>query len=330
LSAGYKNRTIEDELVIDSDGVVAELSFDHLNLCLSNCRLEEVIERNNQEIERRMTHLENKLIKVSKELELRDLIFHEKLNDGVFGAVLRVSSTALMTNYVLKVYSKKRVAEEDIIKLIASQKKILERIGNPFIVSLAKTFVNADNYYFLMEYVRGADLLDVMKEIGLLSSNDSKFLVATMIYILQYLHYHGIIHRDFKPENFMITEHGYLKLIEMLTAKALKNKAGRTFTILGTPHYMAPEIMVNKGYSTYVDLWSVGVMLYEMLCGVMPFGEDTSTPNDIYEDILKDNLRFPTTLKDKKARKLIEQLLSRNPESRLGGSYASLMSHPWL
>lgn len=91
---------------------------------------------------------------------------------------------------------------------------------------------------------------------------------------MEYLHIRNIIYRDLKPENVMVEADGYLRLIDMGTAKQLKQNSGfRTFTIIGTPHYMAPEVMQGKGYSFSVDIWSLGVLLYEFFCGHLPFGE---------------------------------------------------------
>jgi len=105
-----------------------------------------------------------------------------------------------------------------------------------------------------------------------------------MILAVEYLHNMKIVYRDIKPENIMVDEHGYLKMIDMGTAKILNPKYGvsRTFTIIGTPHYMAPEIINGKGYSFTVDLWSIGVCLYEFMCGYVPFGDDAEDPYDIY------------------------------------------------
>ena len=117
----------------------------------------------------------------------------------------------------------------------------------------------------------------------------------------------------------------------MGTAKIIGGKHhDRTFTIIGTPHYMAPEIITGKGYSYSVDLWSIGICLYEFLCGGVPFAEDADDPYEIYEEIIKKQISYPNFLKDKKARKIIDQLLSKVPELRLGGSYASLKNHPWF
>jgi len=105
------------------------------------------------------------------------------------------------------------------------------------------------------------ELFDVIREIGLLSTLDSQFYIGSLILAMEYLHSNHIIYRDIKPENIMVDDKGYLKLIDMGTAKIMKSKVGtmtRTFTIIGTPHYMAPEVISGKGYNFLVDLWSIG------------------------------------------------------------------------
>jgi cGMP-dependent protein kinase len=163
-----------------------------------------------------------------------------------------------------------------------------------------------------------------------------------MILAVEYLHKKRIVYRDIKPENIMIDEMGYLKLIDMGTAKILKVENGicRTNTILGTPHYMAPEILKHKGYGLNVDLWSIGslcskgITLYEFMCGLVPFGDDCEEPNEVYELIDKQKLAFPPYFdnipENKPAKSFIEQLLNRSPEARLGGSYAALKAHKWF
>lgn len=132
---------------------------------------------------------------------------------------------------------------------------------------------------------------------------------------------------------------GFMKLIDMGTAKFLKGKGGRTYTIIGTPHYMAPEILTGKGYSYSVDLWSIGICLYEFMCGGVPYAEDADDPYqysilfysyEIYEEIVKKPLTYPSFLKDKKAKKLMDQLLNKTSELRLGSSYAALKANLWF
>ena len=108
--------------------------------------------------------------------------------------------------------------------------------------------------------------------------------------MFEYLHARDIIYRDLKPENVMIDEQGYPRLIDFGTAKILE---GRTYTIVGTPHYMAPEIITGKGYDYNADYWSLGVVLFEFMCGGVPFGEEEEDPYNIYEAILSAPLRYP-------------------------------------
>jgi cGMP-dependent protein kinase len=132
-----------------------------------------------------------------------------------------------------------------------------------------------ERIYFLTEHVQGCDLFDAIRAMGLLSDADCKFHVACLILILEHLHERDIVYRDLKPENIMIDDQGYPKLIDFGTAKVIDR---RTYTIVGTPHYMAPEIIIGKGYDTKVDYWAVGVILYEFMCGGVPFGEEEEDP----------------------------------------------------
>jgi len=127
---------------------------------------------------------------------------------------------------------------------------------------------------------------------------------------LEFLHDHNTIYRDLKPENCMVDNEGNLKLIDMGTAKVLKEKskssASRTFTIIGTPHYMAPEVITGKGYTMNVDIWSLGICLFEFMCGFVPFGEEAEDPYVIYEEIIKTKeLTYPSYFSDAPAKKLM-------------------------
>ena len=129
-----------------------------------------------------------------------------------------------------------------------------------------------------MNYVKGVELFDVIRELGLLGSHHCMFYIGSLILCLEYMHTNYIIYRDIKPENIMIDEKGYIVLLDMGTAKFLKGKSGRTHTVIGTPHYMAPEIMLGKGYTYSSDLWSLGVCLFEFATGMHPFAEGVEDP----------------------------------------------------
>eukprot|EP00331_Platyophrya_macrostoma_P032380 CAMPEP_0176454038 /NCGR_PEP_ID=MMETSP0127-20121128/29668_1 /TAXON_ID=938130 /ORGANISM="Platyophrya macrostoma, Strain WH" /LENGTH=350 /DNA_ID=CAMNT_0017843157 /DNA_START=52 /DNA_END=1104 /DNA_ORIENTATION=- len=276
----------------------------------------------------------NDLKKQAQKIQLDSLIFYKKLGFGQFGSVYLVKHPDHPDFMALKCVSKQKVQETELETHIKQEKQVMEAVNFPFIVSLIRTFKDEHSVYFLEEYIKGMELFDVIRDIGLLTSEESQFYAGSMILAIEYMHNQDIVYRDMKPENVMIDSNGYPKLIDMGTCKELKRSEsgfpGRTFTIIGTPLYMAPEIIAGKGYTINVDLWSIGVCLYEFLCGMVPFGEDAEDPYEIHEEIMNMPLKYPSFLKDVKAKKLMDQLLSKVAEVRLGGSFASLKAHPWF
>ena len=259
---------------------------------------------------------------------LDQLVVIKELGKGMFGSVFLVVHKEKKTCYALKCVSRQKIRVYDIASNVVLERQLLLQIDHIFIMKLVKTFKDRKRVYFLAEFVNGQDLFDVIRIIGLLSEADCKFYVAGLVLILEHLHERKIVYRDLKPENVMVDEMGYPKLIDFGTAKLLE---GRTFTIVGTPHYMAPEVVLGKGYMHSVDIWSLGVMLFEFICGGVPFGEEEDDPFMIYERILRDALRFPATLsKPSPLRSFLELLLNKNPALRLQSSTSQLKDHPWL
>jgi cGMP-dependent protein kinase len=124
----------------------------------------------------------------------------------------------------------------------------------------------------------------------------------------------------------MLDRLGYPKLIDFGTAKVIQDRA---YTIVGTPHYMAPEVILGNSYSFSVDIWSLGIMLYEFVCGIVPFGEDIEDTYAVYEAVIARNLIYPAYVnQNMKAKSLIDQLLSRNPGMRSDAK--TLKSHPYF
>jgi len=139
-----------------------------------------------------------------------------------------------------------------------------------------------------------------------------------LVIVLEELGDRNIVYRDLKPENVMLDQQGYLKLIDFGIAKKLEDGKSRTFTMIGTPHYMAPEVMRGQGYSTEVDLWSLGVMLFEFVCGYLPFADELDDPTEVCTAVLKDPLAFPQRYRDAPGKLLMQRLLCRQPKKRLG------------
>ncbi|OMJ88882.1 hypothetical protein SteCoe_2545 [Stentor coeruleus] len=261
-------------------------------------------------------------------ISLRDLTVVKVLGKGMFGNVFLVVDRQKQRLYALKTVSRKKIERYEIQENLILERKILLTLDHVFIMKLVKTFKDQKRIYFLTEYVRGLDMFDVLREVNIVSEHDAKFYTACLILILEYVHERDIIYRDLKPENIMIDQDGYPKLIDFGISKVI---SGRTYTIVGTPHYMAPEVIIGKGYSFPADFWSLGIILYEFLCCAVPFGEDEQDPYTIYEKVLERKLVYPSFVDSKMPSKpLIEQLLSKNPVLRNGGSVDSLKSHMWF
>jgi len=202
------------------------------------------------------------------------------------------------------------------------------QIDHMMIIKLIKNFKDDKRIYFLLEYVNGKDLFDVCRELGQITEEQGKFYAASLIVTLEYLHDRNIIHRDLKPENIVIDEEGYTKLIDFGAANIIE---GRTYTAIGTPHYLAPEIILRTGYSLGVDWWSLGILVHEMIFGHVPFGADDEDPIVIYEKILENKLdlgQFQTKHSDLK--QVLLQLLNKNPAIRTCGGFRMLKQSPWF
>lgn len=253
----------------------------------------------------------------NENIALNDLIPVKLLGKGMFGSVYLVTHKERPTNYALKTVTRQKISTYDIYDNVILERKILLQLDNNMIVKLIKTFKDNLRLYFLLEYVKGMDLFDVLTVLGKLSCKNAQFYVSCLTIIIETLHDRDIIYRDLKPENVMVDEEGYLKLIDFGTAKIIQNQ---TYTTVGTPHYMAPEVITGSGYSLSADLWSIGIITYEFFEGALPFGENEEDPYKIYEKVLEKKLYFYRVNEQKSAVKnFILQLLNTNPAVRVEG-----------
>jgi cGMP-dependent protein kinase len=258
-------------------------------------------------------------------VSLTNLAAVRLLGKGTYGHVYLVSRLPRGPLYAMKTISRRKVESMGLETNVQLERRLMLQLDHPFMTSLIRTFKDSKRLYFLLEYVDGPDLFDVLRILGLLTDPAARFYTAAVLLMLEHLHEHSIIYRDLKPENLMIDSEGYPKLIDFGTAKSLN---GRTYTITGTPHYMAPEVILGKGYGLPVDLWSLGIMLYEFVCGGLPFGEEEEDPYAIYEKVLQHRLVFARG--ELPSRSLIEQLLNTNPVLRFSGGMEKLKAHSWF
>ena len=131
--------------------------------------------------------------------------------------------------------------------------------------------------YLVFEFVQGGELLRILRQESYFPNDVALFYVSEITLALEYLHYNEIIYRDLKPENLLISSDGHIKLTDFGFAKKIK---GKTYTLCGTPDYIAPEILLAIGYNHCADLWSLGILLFELLSGYPPFFD--MNPSNIY------------------------------------------------
>ena len=240
---------------------------------------ETVIEKNLKD------YLRDRLYLQDNTVQLNDLIYYMKLGSGSYGNVSLVKSSKNKFFYAIKNISCKQILYTQLHQNLELERSILVKIDHPFIVKLVKTMKDKNYVYFLMDYIKGRELFDVIRDIGLLNKYQTQFYGASIMLAVQYLHERKFIYRDIKPENIMVLGNGFIKLIDFGTAKEITD---RTKTIIGTPHYMAPEVILGEGYTFKVDFWSIGICMYEFMCGGVPFGENHEEAMDVYISIINE------------------------------------------
>jgi len=191
---------------------------------------------------------------------------------------------------------------------VMSEINILSEIDHPFLVllfsfmALGQTFRNKPGQYLFIsplriyQWRRTVHVYENRREIYCRDRKviflriRCRFYSGQVILMFESLHLKDIVYRDLKPENLLLTSNGYLKLVDFGFAKQCKT---RTYTLCGTPEYLAPEILLNKGHGKPVDWWCLGIMIYEMLAGQAPFTDED--PMQVYQKILKGKVKFPRT-----------------------------------
>ncbi len=242
---------------------------------------------------------------------------YEKLKTvglGSYGRVRLCKNKKTGNIFVMKILKKNDIIKQKQVDHVYSEFNILTMLKHPFIVQLfGYNFEDPKYIYFIMEYIQGGELFTLLRTKGTFPVPQTKFYIAHIITIFEYLHSKNIVYRDLKPENILINKNGYLKLTDFGFAKQLENE--KTYTLCGTPEYLAPEIILNKGHGKAVDWWTLGILLYEMLVGIDPFSDDD--PMKTYQKILKGKINFPKTI-NKDAKSLIKHLLTQDTSKRYG------------
>uniref|UniRef100_A0A8C6SI07 Serine/threonine-protein kinase DCLK2 n=1 Tax=Neogobius melanostomus TaxID=47308 RepID=A0A8C6SI07_9GOBI len=254
------------------------------------------------------------------------------LGDGNFAVVRECVEKATGREFALKIISKDKCRGKE--NLIQNEVSILRRVKHPNIVLLIEEMDTPSELYLVMELVKGGDLFDAITSSNKYTERDASSMLFNLASAIKYLHSHHIVHRDIKPENLLVYEHPdgtkSLKLGDFGLATTVN---GPLFAVCGTPTYVAPEIIAEKGYGVKVDIWAAGVIMYILLCGFPPFRGCGSgkEQDELFEQILHGHFEFPSPHWDgvsAAAKGLVSGMLQLDVEQRF--SAVEVLEHPWV
>lgn len=279
--------------------------------------------------ELRPTKIMNKHI---AETSLSKLQVVKPLGAGGFGMVKLVQVEGVSDRaFALKCIQKARVVQYGQQRHIMDEKNILMAIDSPFILGLHRTFKDKKFVYLLTDAYLGGDLWRTLHTKGPFNDTIARFYVACVVEAFSYLHKRQFVYRDLKPENLMIDNNGYVRVVDLGFAKKVL-PGHKTWTFCGTPEYIPPEIISNTGHNIAADYWSLGILIFELLSKRTPFRAKDDLA--IYEGILRGihSVQFPYKI-SRKAESLIKALCRQDPSERIGYQKAGIndiRKHRWF
>lgn len=267
-----------------------------------------------------------------RKVGLDDFNFLAVLGKGNFGKVMLAESRNTKKLCAIKVLKKDFIIENDEVESTRSEKRVFliaNRERHPFLLSLHSCFQTENRVYFVMEYISGGDLMWHIQQVPF-TPRRAQFYAAEVLLGLKYFHENGVIYRDLKLDNILLTLSGHIKIADYGLCKEEMWYGNTTGTFCGTPEFMAPEILLEQKYGRGVDWWAFGVLIYQMLLGQSPFrGEDD---DEVFDAILLDEPLYPIHM-PRDSVSILQGLLTREPENRLGSGSSDaeeIMAHDYF
>lgn len=252
---------------------------------------------------------------------------------GGFATVYKAQHRETSEFYALKAVKKQEIIHKNQFESVRREKEILHSCNSPFLVDLKCAFQTQEYLFFVMPYIEGGDLSVFLRKRGTFWENEVKFFTAQIILALDFLHGKGIIYQDLKPGNVLLGTDGYIKLTDFGAAK-LKHQTKNYRTFVGTIDYIAPEVLNKEPYSKSIDWWALGILIYQLLYGTLPFND--KNPKNLVKKIKEAEVIFPEEESSVNAisencKNFIRECLTKDPTKRLGyESHQSLVQHSWF
>lgn len=246
-----------------------------------------------------------------------------KLGSGKFGCVYLARDRTSGYLFALKVLHKQQLVRHRVEHQLRREVEIQAHLRHVNILRLFNTFYDETRIFLMLELAPGGELYDLLNERGRFSETRAAWYFRQMVDALRYCHSKHIIHRDIKPENILIGINDTLKISDF--GWSVHAPSSRRETFCGTLDYIPPEMAQRKRYNTHVDIWGLGILLYEFLCGKPPF-EDRDA-DETYRKIRKEKPSFPSHV-SKEAKDLLQRMLTKDPQARI--SLDDVLRHPWV
>ena len=248
-------------------------------------------------------------------------LLFDQIGMGSFSKVTKAIHLITEETVAVKILEKEKIEDDIDIERIIREIEILKTIMHPNIAQIYETYSTVHNIYLMMEYVEGGDLFDYITKNIYLSEPIACHIYRQIISVLDYLTEMGISHRDIKPENILLDENSKAYLTDFGWSNYIRNHRIRN-TICGTPLYLPPEMVAESGHNEKADIWCIGVLLFELSTGKVPFeGNDYST---VKYNISRLNISWPSDI-EPDIKDLISKILKKNPNERL--SIEKILSH---
>eukprot|EP01095_Lingulamoeba_sp_RSL-Kostka_P014432 TRINITY_DN62_c0_g1_i2.p1 TRINITY_DN62_c0_g1~~TRINITY_DN62_c0_g1_i2.p1 ORF type:complete len:337 (-),score=134.15 TRINITY_DN62_c0_g1_i2:105-1115(-) len=253
----------------------------------------------------------------------------KEIGRGGFSVVIEGIDRKTKEKFAIKCI-KKTMVEGDDIKLLRREIKIMKKVNHPNILKLFEVFEDDEEFFLVMELVDGKELFDKIVEKGQYSEQDAANIVRQIVSAVDYLHANGIAHRDLKPENLLSAgdeEEEKIKIADFGFSKNFGEE--KLMTSCGSPGYVAPEVLTCESYDKGVDMWSVGVIIYILLCGYPPFYADNAPA--LFKKIMDVTYDFDDVSWDdvsEDAKNLIRHLLVKEPSERYTAKQC--LDDPWV
>ncbi|KAM7251659.1 hypothetical protein ACFE04_023542 [Oxalis oulophora] len=254
----------------------------------------------------------------------------EEIGRGRFGAISRCFSPSTNTFYAVKSVDKRRLTDPIDRECLQNEPKILSILSpHPNITQFFNLSEDDDFLHMIIELCQPITLYDVILKHISLTETSAAIYMKQLLTAIAHCHRLNVVHRDIKPENVLFDDFNRVKLADFGSAEWLSEGSGTAIGMVGTPYYVAPEVVMGREYNEKVDTWSAGVVMYTMLAGTPPFYGESVT--EIFESIMRGNLRFPTKyFRDvsSEAKDLLRKMICRDAHRRLSAEQA--LRHPWI